>query len=740
MAAVFPGLAQCQENQAGPIEIPDHPLVRQTLHDCLHEAMDVDALAALLTLRRGGRRAPAPARDDRALAARARDPERPALHVPRRRAARGAPHARRRAAPRPSRDGARSRRASIPRRSHGCARKRAPAPRDAEELHDTLLSLVVAAPRAEWEPGFEELVRAGRAARVATARRRALVRDRAARRRRGACSRTRASSPTWRSRLRSRRADPRKTDAGRGAGRARASRRLGSAHDRGAGGGDPALAGPGRAGARAPRGRGLRAARALLAGGGRRGGGLRAAPARAHPSSTRTSVCAARSSRSPRRTSCASCCAGSTWRPGRSARGGAACSRWSSSSRASSWRRAPGRRRCCRRGSAGYRREWLDGLCLSGEVVWARLGLRPPGGEEAALEAGRGGAVPSRATPIAFALREELPALLAAARGEGQPTLPGDGAARDLLETLRARGALFHGELVAATRRLPVEVEQGLWDLVSRGLVTADGFESRARAARRARARAARPPARTAAARLRAGGRAPRGAGRCCPRADLAGDPDERAEAVAEQLLARWGVVFRDLLVRETLAVSWREILWALRRLEARGAIRGGRFVTGFVGEQYALPGAVEALRRTRRLERTGEIGAPLRRRSAESRRRADARAAHPGRAHAAGGLPRRSSAARCARGRRQRARHLGMSFLQDPPRIGNQWREDRALRRLLGRRAASRGAGRDRAGPRRDGRARGRASCSRSRTRAAPWRPSGFPSTPGAGTSTRSA
>jgi ATP-dependent Lhr-like helicase len=67
-------------------------------------------------------------------------------------------------------------------------------------------------------------------------------------------------------------------------------------------------------------------------------------------------------------------------------------------------------------------------------------------------------------------------------------------------------------------------------------------------------------------------------------------------------------VVFRDLLVRETLAVSWREILWALRRLEARGAIRGGRFVTGFVGEQYALPGAVDALRRTRRLERTGEI------------------------------------------------------------------------------------------------------------------------------------
>jgi ATP-dependent Lhr-like helicase len=222
------------------------------------------------------------------------------------------------------------------------------------------------------------------------------------------------------------------------------------------------------------------------------------------------------------------------------------------------------------------------------------------------LEPGRGGAVPSRATPIAFALREELPALLAVARGEGQPTLPGDGAARDLLETLRSRGALFHGELVAATRRLPVEVEQGLWDLVARGLVAADGFESvRALLGARERERRGRRHE-----RLRRGARGRAGAeGRWAllPPPDFACDPDERAQAVAEQLLARWGVLFRDLLVRETLAVSWREILWALRRLEARGAIRGGRFVTGFVGEQYALPGAVEALRRTRRLERTGE-------------------------------------------------------------------------------------------------------------------------------------
>ena len=84
-------------------------------------------------------------------------------------------------------------------------------------------------------------------------------------------------------------------------------------------------------------------------------------------------------------------------------------------------------------------------------------------------------------------------------------------------------------------------------------------------------------------------------------------DPDELAEAVAEQLLARWGVVFRDLRARETLTVPWREVLWALRRMEARGTIRGGRFVTGFAGEQYAVPEAIEVLRAVRKSDRIGE-------------------------------------------------------------------------------------------------------------------------------------
>jgi ATP-dependent Lhr-like helicase len=84
-------------------------------------------------------------------------------------------------------------------------------------------------------------------------------------------------------------------------------------------------------------------------------------------------------------------------------------------------------------------------------------------------------------------------------------------------------------------------------------------------------------------------------------------DPDELAEAMAEQLLARYGVVFRDLVVREPLGVPWRDVLWAFRRLEARGQIRGGRFVSGFVGEQYALPEAVELLRRVRSQKPNGE-------------------------------------------------------------------------------------------------------------------------------------
>jgi ATP-dependent Lhr-like helicase len=167
---------------------------------------------------------------------------------------------------------------------------------------------------------------------------------------------------------------------------------------------------------------------------------------------------------------------------------------------------------------------------------------------------------------------------------------------------------------VAALDRLPVEIEEGLWDLVARGLVTADGFQA-VRSLLGARERWARTRVRRRARRgLRRGiagapGSSAEGRWSLFPTAqDVAEDPDELAEAVAEQLLARWGVVFYDVLARESLSLPWREVLWALRRLEARGLIRGGRFVSGFVGEQFALPEAVAALRRVRRRERKGEV------------------------------------------------------------------------------------------------------------------------------------
>jgi ATP-dependent Lhr-like helicase len=213
---------------------------------------------------------------------------------------------------------------------------------------------------------------------------------------------------------------------------------------------------------------------------------------------------------------------------------------------------------------------------------------------------------PSRTTPITLAIRDDLPWLLQAARGDRIPPEPAPGRTADVLDALRGQGALFRSDITTLTHRLPGEVEEGLWEAVTRGLVTADGFEAvRSLLYRR---RVARAPDRR---RLRrgSGGIAARSAGRwsLLPQVIATEDADELAEAIAEQLLARWGVVFRTLLVRETLAVPWREVLWALRRMEARGTIRGGRFVNGFSGEQYAVPEAVDVLRSVRKLPRSGE-------------------------------------------------------------------------------------------------------------------------------------
>jgi ATP-dependent helicase Lhr and Lhr-like helicase len=259
-----------------------------------------------------------------------------------------------------------------------------------------------------------------------------------------------------------------------------------------------------------------------------------------------------------------------------------------------------------------YDRAWLDRLCHDGEVAWMRL-------TPATREAEAPTAAPSKATPISVVLRADLPWLLAAARTSAQPTEPTVGVTAEILELLRQRGACFATDLAAATKRLPDDIERGLWDGVARGLIMSDGF-----GAIRARVAGTSLPAtsnggrtnRHGTRRMSRLGRSPRGtqgsAGRwsAVPPGDgYLDDPDhhELAEAVAEQLLNRWGVVFRDLAFCDSLPLPWRHIQWALRRLEDRGLVRGGRFVTGFSGEQYALPTAMEQLTHVRKLPRDGE-------------------------------------------------------------------------------------------------------------------------------------
>jgi ATP-dependent Lhr-like helicase len=269
----------------------------------------------------------------------------------------------------------------------------------------------------------------------------------------------------------------------------------------------------------------------------------------------------------------------------------------------------------------GYDARWLDELCLSGEVVWGRLTPRPE-------RAGRAG-TPSPSTPLAFLVREDLPWMLRAVRGDTEAAEPEVGAAADVLAALRARGACFRPELATLAGRLPAEVDEGLWDLVARGIVTADAF-SAVRSLLSARDRWStrtyrRPDGRRGTGRsgaVRPGlarRRAPVGSGigegrwSLLPVDDaVMAEPtqpadEELAESVAAQLLTRWGVVAWEVWGRESFHVPWREVVWALRRLEARGLALGGRFVVGLSGEQYALPEAAADLLKTHRRTPSGE-------------------------------------------------------------------------------------------------------------------------------------
>ena len=243
----------------------------------------------------------------------------------------------------------------------------------------------------------------------------------------------------------------------------------------------------------------------------------------------------------------------------------------------------------------------LDQLCLSGEVSWGRLRLLAPTTDDGSDPRPQRRVALTRAAPLALTLRESLAFLL-------QPVADGADVAADLSPAARAvcdhlvrHGASFQGDIVRATRQTPAQTEEALWELVARGLVTGDGIAG-------LRSLLAPDGERQTLSRLRVvtsgtpRRRAPAGRWSLLRSAGLAvPDAETVVEGFARQLLRRYGVVMRDLLTREVRAPSWRLLLSVFRRLEARGEVRGGRFVAGFVGEQFALPEAVDTLRAVRR-------------------------------------------------------------------------------------------------------------------------------------------
>jgi ATP-dependent Lhr-like helicase len=239
---------------------------------------------------------------------------------------------------------------------------------------------------------------------------------------------------------------------------------------------------------------------------------------------------------------------------------------------------------------AGYDPADLDRLCLTGLVGWGRLSPHP-----ATLEAPSGPrrVVPTRVAPITFFVRDDADWMLPHRDlAAGEPPLGLSHAAREVFLCLQRAGASFFPDIVRGTRRLKAEVETALWELVTAGLATADGFDN-LRSLIDPRRRAGHGSGRTSRPR--------HSAGRWALLHPTAGaDRATAIEAACRMLLARYGVVFRELLAREANLPTWRELLLAFRRLEDRGEIRGGRFVTGFIGEQFALPIAVETLRARR--------------------------------------------------------------------------------------------------------------------------------------------
>ncbi len=267
---------------------------------------------------------------------------------------------------------------------------------------------------------------------------------------------------------------------------------------------------------------------------------------------------------------------------------------------------------------AKYEPELLDRLCLSGAVSWGRLSPHPRlalGGDLARRRIN-----PTSVAPISLFPREESEWLMAAfydnAASHGpDPCAQLSHVAQDLLRPLQERGASFFADLVRMANHLPAEVEDGLWELVAAGLVTADGFDN-LRALMDPRRRRAEGRERTRRPRHTAGRwslfRQAVGYQRSAISSQLGASAPHPllspslSRVCRAPIVRRYGIVFRDLLARESLVQSWRDLLVQYRRMELQGEIRGGRFVSGFTGEQFALPEAVESLRAGRKQNESG--------------------------------------------------------------------------------------------------------------------------------------
>jgi ATP-dependent Lhr-like helicase len=253
-----------------------------------------------------------------------------------------------------------------------------------------------------------------------------------------------------------------------------------------------------------------------------------------------------------------------------------------------------------------YDPKWLDQLCMTGAVGWGRLSPHPAtldystanrGSETQPDSAPRQRRViPTSVAPITFFIREDADWMTP--RHPGAELSENNGlshGAQRVLDFLRQRGASFFADIVRGTDKLKAEIETALWELVAAGLVTADGFDN-LRSLIDPKRRAGQGSGRTSRPRHNAGRWA-------LLHTDEVVERPRAVEAACWMLLRRYGIVVRDVLAREANLPPWRELLTGFRRLEDRGEIRGGRFVDGFLGEQFALPVAVESVRAMRKVD-----------------------------------------------------------------------------------------------------------------------------------------